>query len=511
MNNNYSKYSREGFFNTIEPDKAAMMLAAIAVSFIACAVLFETEGNILAAAVVVTAISILLIIFYRVDWGFYLFFFMALLFDQYHVPGFDSITFKADYFKNLKENAHIPSFSAGVINPVELQLILMLLAWFVAISFRKKSKIQHIYEWGLGVIFLISLIASLVHGMKTGGEILPALWELRALFYFGFLFFFVSQVIQTKRQIEILMWVFIAGVAIKALQGTVRFAKLGFSFAGFETITNHEDPVFITILVIFLISLIILKGNNKQRNALLVLLIILVLGFLAGQRRAAYGGLFVSIAAFIILLHGKEKAMILKALLPFLFIILIYSAAFWNSDSRIASPLKLVRSGIDPDAEGERYLSNLYREFERYNLAHTARTSPVVGIGFGKKYINVIPLANIKFPLRDYIPHNEILWVFVKSGAAGFFIFWLFFNALIFRSASLYTKLRDPYLKSICILIVIAIVNQMTVSYYDLQLTYYRNMIVLGTLCGLLPALTNLNKQQADKDKELKEGNEYDG
>jgi hypothetical protein len=30
------------------------------------------------------------------------------------------------------------------------------------------------------------------------------------------------------------------------------------------------------------------------------------------------------------------------------------------------------------------------------------------------------------------------------------------------------------------------------VSYYDLQLTYYRNMIYLGTLMGLVPALQGL-------------------
>jgi hypothetical protein len=487
-------------------DRVAFALVTTAVSILTSVLLLNT-GNVVAAAASVGVISIFLIIFYRVDWGFYVLFFMTLFFDQFHIPHFDTFTFRADYFKNLKENPNIPAFSAGVINPVELQLVLILLAWFVAVSVRKQTKIQHISEWGLGVIFLSSLILSQFHGIKTGGDFLVSLWELRALFYFGFLFFFVPQIIQTKKQLEILMWIFIAGISFKALQGTARFVKLGFSFGGFDILTNHEDPVFITILLIFLVSLLVLKVSHRQRQVLIAILFLLALGFMAGQRRAAYAGFFVSLAAFLSVLHGGEKLKIFKALMPVLFVILIYAASFWNSESKIASPLRLVKSGIDPDEAGERYLSNLYREFERYNLAYTVKTTnPVIGIGFGNKYKMLIPLADIHFPLRDYIPHNEILWLFVKSGAAGFFIFWFFFNALIFRCASLYTRLTDPYLKSMCIIIVIAIFNQMVVSYYDLQLTYYRNMIVLGTLSGLIPTLINLSRETMKANaKEVKE------
>ncbi|HAB53225.1 MAG TPA: hypothetical protein DCE80_13825, partial [Ignavibacteriales bacterium] len=266
MNTDSTTYNRNRFLNNLSTDKTAVALVTLAVSIIACALLLKTEGNIIAAAGFVTAISILLIIFYRVDWGFYIFFFMVLLFDQFNIPGFDPFTFKMDYFKNLKENTHIPYFSAGVINPVELHLILMLLAWFVAISVRKRTKIQYIQEWVLAAIFIVSLILSLVNGMLSGGMFLPALWEVRALFYFGFLFFLIPQIIQTRKQLEIIMWILIVGTTIKALQGIARFISLGFSNAGYETLTNHEDPVFTTILIVFLISLALLKGNEKQRN-----------------------------------------------------------------------------------------------------------------------------------------------------------------------------------------------------------------------------------------------------
>lgn len=496
---NYKVISSAGnIFSNIELDRISAYMIITILSVIVGVIMLLTDGNILAALGLVTGVSILLITFYRVDLGFFIFISMVLLFDQFHIPEAHPITYKIDYFKNLKQIPYVPHFSAGVMNPVELQLVLMLLAWFVAISVRKSTRVQHIPVWGLAVIFFLSLIIALLHGLGTGGTFLPSLWELRALFYFGFLYFFVPQIIQTKSQLEALFWIFIIFITIKALQGAARFIFYGFSFRGLETLTNHEDPVFITLLIIFLLSMILLDCKSKQRTALVILFTPLVLGFFAGQRRAAYAGLFISLITFVILLNGHERMILLKAFFPFLIFGIIYCAVFWNSNSKLASPVKLVKSGFTTNKkeDGERYLSNLYRKFERYDLAVTLRTSPVTGLGFGKKYMLPIPLPPIPFPLRDYIPHDEILWLLIKTGAVGFFIFWLFIDSLLIHSSTLSDKLRDPYLRSICIVITIALINQMVVSYYDLQLTYYRNMIVLGTLCGLLPALKNIDKKQ---------------
>jgi hypothetical protein len=122
----------------------------------------------------------------------------------------------------------------------------------------------------------------------------------------------------------------------------------------------------------------------------------------------------------------------------------------------------------------------------------------VFGIGFGNKYDQPISLVFIPFSLRDYIPHNEIFWLIVKSGMVGFFFFWLFLDAFILRAAHLFYRLADPYLKSICAMIIIAIIGQVVVSYYDLQLTFYRNMVYLGLVMGFLPTLEILNAVPAE-------------
>jgi len=46
-------------------------------------------------------------------------------------------------------------------------------------------------------------------------------------------------------------------------------------------------------------------------------------------------------------------------------------------------------------------------------------------------------------------------------------------------------------------MIALAVINQMVVSFFDLQLTYYRNMTYLGCLMGLLPVIQCIESEQA--------------
>jgi hypothetical protein len=445
---------------------------------------------------VLGAASVVLLTLVRVDWSLFLFLGLVLVFDQHEIPGFYPFTLAVGYFKNLKENPVLPSMSAGVINPLEIHLILMIVTWFVALGI-KRLRVQRPAMLGGALVFFLWILGSLIYGLRSGGDFLPALWEVRALAYLAVLYCFVPQVVQTKEQMRALMWVAIAAISIKALQGIYRFARLGFSYQGFATLTNHEDPVFIVTLVALVMGLILFRVRGAQRSALLVLLIPLLAGFVVGQRRAAYASGLISMASFIVVLPRSQQWTFLKAFFPIVGTLAIYCALMWESDSKWASPVRLIKSGLSTDKEmaGERFYSNLYREFEKYDLAVTVRNSPVVGIGFGKKYEQPIPLADISFPLKDYIPHNEILWLVTKMGGAGFLTFCLFINAFVLKASFVSSRLTDRYLQAKCAVIVAAVVNQIVVSYYDLQLTYYRNMVYLGCLMGMLPTLEWLSLQ----------------
>lgn len=473
-----------------------LLLGGVAISTL---VLLLTYGNVFASAAVLGVVGLIIVTFYSIEYSFYLLIGEVLVFDQFSIPGFTPYTLKVEFFRNLKGISYLPHFGAGVLNPLELHLLLIIVCWFFLISLDSNRKVKGAPAWGTAVIFFGWIIYSFIHGMQSGGKFLTALWEVRALFYLGIMYFLVPQIIQSRRQVKIFIWVCIFGITIKALQGIMRFAMLGFSFHGLQTLTNHEDPVFMNTLFILMFGLTLYKSESKQKMALWLLFFPLLIGFFTGQRRAAYASIMVCSVGAFLLQAGNYRWLLLKILFPAVLILAVYGIAGWKSQSTWAEPVQMIKSGIMPMDKNEisrqDYLSNLYRESEDYDLSVTVRNSPVTGIGFGKKYQKPVPLANITFSLRDYIPHNQIFWVIVKTGAIGFFCFWFFFNSYVCRAATEFKNSRDPYLKAVSLMITLAVINQMVVSFFDLQLTYYRNMVYLGSLMGLLPTIITYNNK----------------
>lgn len=492
----------------LPPDRAGrrLMLYQIAGSVIIAFLLLNTGGDIFASFAFIGMVVVLVLSFYRLDWGLYIFVATVLAFDQF-TPGefFGSATIiGVEYFQNLKSLPILKNVAFAVVTPMELHLFLLLAIWLLLIMFRKDVFLNRVPVAPAGILFFLWVIFSFANGMRRGGDFLIALWEVRALFYLAIMFLFVPQVIQKKSQVKMLIWVCIPAIAFKALIGIIRFVSVGFTLEGYEVMTNHEDPLFFISLLVLMLGSYFFGGNEKQRKVLLWLTGPLIAGFIVAQRRAAFGALVVSMAAMVILLPRRQQMMFVKAIAPVAVVFCLYLAVFWKSDSTsmIAKPAIFIRSAFYTSQKeaAESYSSNLFREMENYDLAYTVRREPVLGIGFGNKYFQPIMLPQIPFPLKDYIPHNAILWLIVKTGAIGMFLFCLFMTSYVFRAASVFSRLNDPYLKTICIISIAGVLGQIVVSYFDLQLTFYRNMIYLGMLMGLLPVL-----EFADTEKESDE------
>jgi hypothetical protein len=479
------------------------ILLLVLLPVVVAGILVATYGDLSASFGFILLLLVIGGSLYRIEWGFYVFIGAVLALDQFPIPGIETITSKIPYFQNLKEISGLQTVSFAVVSPLELHFFFIFLLWIVLLAVKKDIVVNHVPVWWSALLFFCAIMIPLIYGMWVGGDFLVALWEIRALIYFLVLYFFVPQIIQTRRQVEILMWVVIAAISFKALQGCQRFIEFGFSFAGLPTLTNHEDPVFIGTLFIFLFGLSLFGVLTKQRRILKWLVLPLILGFVVGQRRAAYGAFIASTIAFLVLVPKKKLLKYVKFIVPAVFVFLIYLAVFWNSEGRLGSPIKLLKTSLASEQEeaADRYYSNLYREYERYDLARTVQRSPLKGIGFGNMYDQPIWLESMPmfFTLRDYIPHNEFLWLLVKMGTLGFFTFCLFFTSYVFYGSSLFATLQDPYLKAVCGVALTVGISQIFVSYFDLQLTYYRNMIYFGTMMGLLPTLQSIDRISIQK------------
>jgi hypothetical protein len=354
-------------------------------------------------------------------------------------------------------------------------------------------------------MFFISVFAAFAYGQGRGGDLTASMWEVRPFCYLGIMYVFVPQVIRTREQLRTSLWVCIAAISLKAFQGVSRFAMQGFSFGDIRTLTNHDDPTYFVTLFMLFIGLTVFNAREGQRRGLFWLLPVLIGGFFTGLRRATYVSLALCVVAYLALLPNRLRNIGLRYVVALAFFFACYVAAFWNSGSSVGIIAQQVKVAIlnDPNAAAgsstvaEDYSSNLYRKWEDYNLSFTFKKSPLMGIGFGVPYDMPLMwwgLTEVSY-LIFYIPHNQILWLAVKMGAAGFFCFLFFLNAYLFKGAAAFWRLKDPYLKSICAMCILAVINQIVVAAFDMQLTWYRSMIFLGFLMGLLPTLQSLDAQ----------------
>ena len=440
-------------------------------------------------------LAVLFVTVYRLEWGTYVFLAAVLMIDQFEVPEFNSLTYKIQYFTNINVNPYLPKMEAAAFSPLDLHLALLFLVWLVRVSFGRGPRVTKPVAWPFALAFLLWLGFGFLSGAGRGGDMTAALWELRGLGYLLLSYLFFSQVIRTPEEIRSVLWVCIGALTFKALEGTVRFAGNGFSLGAHEAMLTHEDPVFFITLWIFQFGLVVYGVRTAQRRALLLVNIPLLLGFYAANRRAAFASLGASLLTFAVLMPKEKLFLILKRAAPVILILGLYAVLFWGSSSRIAAPLNQIRSGFVDDKEtlGDRnYYSNLYRKLENFNLAYTIRAYPLVGIGFGTKYFQPLELVKINYSLRDYMAHNNILWLLVKVGGVGFFLFWLFMDFFGTRGAMIVAATRDPYLKAVAVMVVIAVINQLVAAYFDLHLVRYRTMLYMGALMGLLTTLQKI-------------------
>jgi O-antigen ligase len=160
---------------------------------------------------------------------------------------------------------------------------------------------------------------------------------------------------------------------------------------------------------------------------------------------------------------------------------------------------------FNPAPTSSDYSSDLYRVIENYDLKDTIKLNPL-GLGFGKPFLQPLALPNILAldPYYQYIPHNTIYWVWMRLGVIGFIAFWYLFGSIVIKGCLIVRRLQDPYLQMVAIYIVTIVIMEIVVAYADYQLYFYRNIIYVGLLIGVLLKLPILDEKSIlQREKEV--------
>lgn len=451
---------------------------------------------VLGLAVLLFALSIAL----KPQVGLYVLLFCAIFLEQWGIVGLDPWTAQFPFYQTLAGSSDFPL----PVSPVEIVLLFTLAVVLLPHIARRGVRFERGPLFVPLLLFLTFVLASIVYGVVARGGAGPfdlrAAWEeTRAFFYLGITYVLASNLIRTRTHLRIFIWLFIAAIGLKSVQGVVRYIYVRSNEIQVDTIIGHEDVVFFAAFVVLVAALVLFGARlapsaRRQVRVMLIVLPPLILTLLVSNRRLGFVVLATGLILVAILLLRSRRELFLRLAPAAVLTLGIYIPLFWNGTGTLSAPIRAIRSIVAPTTERDRS-SNAWRDLENMNIDYNVHSAPITGLGFGRPYSFIVaqpPLDATGFTYWRYIAHNAIYWVWMKMGLLGFIIFWYLLGSAVALGLTTFRQLRDGYLKAIALVVAAVVLMQVIFSYGDLGLTYSRSMIFLGCMLGALARLPSV-------------------
>jgi hypothetical protein len=412
----------------------------------------------------------------------------------------------------LTDRLYVYYWPAGLEGLIERPIGFLFLFILFVIICRRLLKHETLLRGGALLVpfllFLLCVAGGAYYGWLTGGDLKIIVVELRPFIYLFESYLLAYNLVASKRQIRLFIWLVIICAGIKALQGLYLYYHVLHGQLIGDTLMSHEESFFFAALLTLAFLLSIHYRYRPQLIASLIVTPFVFITLVLNDRRADYIALVAGLAAaWALMFITMPRARTYLAIGALLSILLGggYIALFSNSTQGFAAPAHAIVAVFNPAPSDLRdAASNQYRIVENTDLKYTVlHNNLIFGLGFGKPYLQPIPLTtlfqNISFSdiYYGYVPHNTIYWIWMRLGFVGFLVFWFLIGSIIVQGSMIARKLQDPYLRLIAIFIVSVVYIEIVVSYADYQLFFYRNVIYVGLLVGILMKLPELDKQEA--------------
>jgi hypothetical protein len=399
-----------------------------------------------------------------------------------------------------------PQMAGFIERPIGILILLVLFIWIFHRLVKRQPLLQGGALIGPFTLYMLSVVGGIVYGLASGGDFKIIVLQLRPFWYTFLCYVLAYNFVTRKSHIRHFIWLVILSAGVKGLQGLyVYLIAYHGDLSGHETIMSHEESFFYASLLLLLTIFCLYYRYRPQLIACLCVAPVVILSLVANQRRADYIALLLGIG-FVWVMVFQLKPKIRRALVTGMIICsslgITYVLVGTTIPGSLGSPARSVIGVFDPARGDTRDAnSNLYREYEDYNLKYTAKRYPL-GLGFGKEFLQPKPLTTVfpgifaQDPIYNIVPHNTIYWVWVDLGPIGFFALWFLIGSIIIRGCFIARELKDPYLQVIAIYIVGVTAMEVAVAFADYQLFFYRNVIDWGLLAGFLVKLPILDKEQ---------------
>ena len=328
------------------------------------------------------------------------------------------------FTKNLSSRESILYLSDALsLTPLELMLSV---TWA---SFLLRAIVDPNWRFRLGALGRPMLVVggfvtfAFVYGQMTGGVRMVAIFEARPLLYLVLLYLLIVNTFTEKRHYRRALGLAMIAISVQSLLSLNYYRHLSpFERENLESLSEHTATVHMNSLFVFTMALFLFRGSRWKRWGMALLSVPVVWAYLLSQRRGAMVAFFVGAIVLFIVLYRRRRTTFWKVTPPLSVLSLVYLAGTWNSTGAAGLPATAVKSALFPGSlSAEDAASSAYRDLETYNLWSTIRASPLTGRGFGRPFDVVVSLPDITFfEFWQYLPHNSILWLWIKLGFFGF-------------------------------------------------------------------------------------------
>ncbi len=421
-------------------------------------------------------------IIYRPRWGIYLVLFFALTGDGILVPWYP-------FIKNFSSAESIFYLNDSLIfSPLETYLALTLVSWLARSIYYRKLNFYFGSLIRPAAVFFIFTVIGLMYGISKGGDFTIALWEFRPFAYLFLMIVLSSNLFTHQKQYnQLMMWV-TAALVIEGIIGVIYiFTTAGGHLTSADGITEHSASIHMNTVFILVVLAWLYQTSAIKRLVIPLGLPFMVLTYIASQRRAAFISIAVALLLIACVLYFENRRLFWILIPPLLVAGAIYIAIFWNSTSSLGFPAQAIKSVVAQNSASTRdQLSNGYRVVENLDTGYTIHQHPIFGIGFGNKFYTPIALPDISFFVWwNYLPHNSIIYVWLKAGLGGFIAMLYFIGISILTGVKAFREENNREVKIILLSGALYIVMHFLYAYVDISWDA-QSMLYLGAVIGML-------------------------
>lgn len=429
-------------------------------------------------------------------------------FQRFSDPGADAVTAKVPIFRSFSESYGV---SGAIVLPIEMLMVTALLVWAAQLiaSRRLAARPTHLGV-AMGTFVGAALLTELL-GLARGGVFNISLWELRPFLYLGLTYVLASQLLTTRRSLLAVLWAMVIGTGTMSILGTERTITLARVYPRPDALLEHDEAFFLGCFVLLTLALWVFGQRGWLRRVATAFLALVVIADFGNNRRSAWvilPSILVPLAVIAYQRMPRRRKLIILVVGVLLVLGTGYLFAFRNSSSLIGEPAHAIWSQFRPDERD--FQSNLYRQLENLNLGLDIRSSPVIGEGFGVPLQHPIPVFDASGidPLINFIPHNTILYIWLRMGSVGAVAFWFLVGAAIVAACRL-ARQKEAFYGLLGTVVVAEVIAWIIEGWFDKGIVSFRIAIMIGCLLGALQAARKLSVGAVRRDDEERRSTQF--